>query len=320
MTTKTECGAEGSVYTTQRFPDLDPAFQPLEAHEERRGNGIGVAVSLSVHFLLLWLAWVKYTEPVVPPQPPLRFVQLMRPNREFVEAPGPRTETASQNALFSDANRRASTPNPTGQQPTQRPGQTDALYVPGGPGAPASQASPAPPPSAAGEAASASSGDSSFQYRVGEESELPPAAGSSVDWRNVIRDVGKVASLGGDFGIAGGEEGFAESGPVSFETQWYPWGEYAAGMVARIRRHWYDNMPPIVRMGLRGAVTIRFTIQRSGAITDVEMISSSEVPPYDFAARKAIELASPLSPLPADFPNASERVTCTFLYNQRAPR
>jgi TonB family protein len=67
-------------------------------------------------------------------------------------------------------------------------------------------------------------------------------------------------------------------------------------------------------------VTIRFTIQRSGAITDVEMISSSEVPPYDFAAGKAIELASPLSPLPADFPNASERVTCTFLYNQRAPR
>ena len=66
-------------------------------------------------------------------------------------------------------------------------------------------------------------------------------------------------------------------------------------------------------------VTIRFTIQRSGAITDITILNGSGVPPFDFAAKKAIELSSPLNPLPKDFPNNSERVTCMFYYNLEPP-
>jgi len=150
------------------------------------------------------------------------------------------------------------------------------------------------------------------------------AAKGQIDWHNAIREVGKIASIGTgqqslDLGNAGGEKGFAESGPLSFETQWYDWGEYAESMVSRIRVNWYNNMPQLLQTGLKGVVTIRFTIQRDGRLTDITTLSSSTVPPYDFAARKAIELSSPLNPLPKDFPNATERVTCMFFYNQEPP-
>jgi len=42
--------------------------------------------------------------------------------------------------------------------------------------------------------------------------------------------------------------------------------------------------------------------------------------PYDYAAKKAIELASPLKPLPPDFPKETEHVTAMFYYNSEPPR
>lgn len=289
---------------------MNQPFQPLEAYEPRRGNGIGVAVSIVLHFSALTLLWFKYAEPISVPEPPIRYIQLFQQPRSFVEAPGAKTDTAPADALLSDANRRARTPNPTGTTPTKRPGAEDSLYVPGMPAA-GQAAAPRTAPAAPSQS-------DSFQYRVGADSEPLTVAAASIDWRSAIKEVGKVASLGGDLGVAGGEQGFAESGPISFETQWYDWGEYAQGMVARIRRHWYDNMPQIVRLGLKGVVTIRFTIERSGAISEIVLVSSSAIPPYDFAAKKALELASPLAPLPADFPNPREHVTAQFFYNQRA--
>ena len=145
-----------------------------------------------------------------------------------------------------------------------------------------------------------------------------------MDWRNAIREVGKVASLGGDgidlSQITGGDKGYAEQGPLSFETQWYDWGDYAQSMVSRIRVNWYANMPQIIRTGMKGVVTIRFTIHRDGRISDVTILQTSGVPPYDQAAKKAIELSSPLKPLPRDFPKPYERVTAMFYYNMEIPR
>ena len=56
------------------------------------------------------------------------------------------------------------------------------------------------------------------------------------------------------------------------------------------------------------------------ASSDITILNSSGVPPYDAAARRAIELSSPLKALPADFPNPTERVTCMFYYNMEIPR
>ena len=212
--------------------------------------------------------------------------------------------------------------------PTKRPGQGGFYTPPAGRPAVApqqqAQQSPTnavrdPQQTAAAQAAPQTAPTPTFSYRPQQASAV-----TGVNWNAAIREVGKIASLGTgqqglDLGNSGGEKGFAESGPLSFETQWYDWGEYAQSMVSKIRVNWYNNMPRLIQTGMKGVVTIRFTIHRDGRISDIETLDTSTVPPYDFAAKKAIELSSSLPPLPKDFPNATERVTCMFFYNQEPP-
>ena len=298
--------------------------------EPPKARGIGPAVTVSVLLHAALLVFASINRPAEKPEnhaEAARFVQILRQlpeqSRQFEQAPGPAVDrTAPLTAPFSNANRRASTPNPTGDIPTTRPGYGGTIVPGGAPSAPqgrpdgemaASQT--ADPAGRGNEPASQSTPSSSFRTPVQASAAGMPAP-RGIDWNSAIREVGKIASLGGEgVGSPGGEPGFAESGPISFETQWFEWGDYADHMVTKIRRHWYDNMPALIRSGMKGVVTIQFTIQRSGAITDIRVISTSEVPPFDFAAKKAIELASPLRPLPADFPNRSERVTAQFYYN-----
>jgi len=261
-----------------------------------------------------------------------RYVELIKQNRpEHVEAPGKPVDKAPLSAPFSDANRRAATPEPNGPEPTASPGDGVGRYQrlpkPGMRGPEVAnlpqteeQQQPTPDQIAMPQAAAPPPVDSDrFAYRE----PVVNRAAASVNWNTAIKEVGKIASLGGGDGIdldqmqQGGEKGYAEAGPLSFETRWYDWGEYAQSMVSRIRVNWYANMPQIIRTGMQGVATIRFTINRDGRISDITILNSSGVPPYDFAARKAIELSSPLNPLPKDFPNPSERVTAMFYYNKK---
>jgi TonB family protein len=288
---------------------------------------LAVGASLVLHALFVFWMVTRYKPVTAVPEnvPIARYVQLITQNpREFTEAPGPRVESAPITAPYSDANRRASMPEPTGDQPTKRPGAGDTTYSP-----PMQSGSnvPAAPQQAAGQPSQPQTDAAAAQQVL--ESRITPyiesAASANVDWRSAIKEVGRVASLGGSQSLnldalgGGGEKGFAEAGPLSFETQWYDWGEYAQSMVSRIRVNWYAQMPPLIRTGMKGQVTIRFTILRDGRITNVQLVKSSDIPPYDFAAKKAIELSSPLNPLPKDFPNESERVTAMFYYNMAVP-
>jgi TonB family protein len=295
-------------------------------------------VSIVVHALLI-LFLIHAYHPVRSDDkaaPIAHYIELIKQNpRNFTEAPGPKIAKAPLNAPYSDANRKASGPKPNGNQPTIRPGDGRvASYTP--PSAP--QPVPQQQQQQQAQQATQPSADPQRQAQpqlppdIANNSRMPAlrttqaaATGGQVNWHSVIKEV-KVASLGGNesldvgkLGGGGGEKGFFEQGPVSFETQWYDWGEYAQSMVSKIRVNWYEVMPPLIRTGMKGVVTIRFTIQHDGSITDVEMLNSSAVPPYDFAAKKAIELSSKLNPLPKDFPEASERVTCMFFYNSEPP-
>lgn len=303
--------------------------------EKPRFGGVGAAtaVSLLIHSLLV-IYFIKTYRPIAKPQastPMVRYVELMRQNsKPFTEAPGQAVKQAPIDAPFSDANRRASMPEATGTTRTTMPGEGGSVWSPparpradgrpeASPAAQAPQAPSAPQTAPAPEPASPQSTGGTLTYR-------PPAPnGGAVDWRQAIRDVGTSRAHPGGQGMegagaGGGEKGFAESGPLSFETQWYDWGEYAQSMVSRIRVNWYAIMPDLVRTGMKGVVTIRFTIHRDGHITDVTILNSSGVPPYDNAAAQAIRAASPLRPLPKDFPNETERVTCLFYYNMEIPR
>jgi TonB family protein len=307
---------------------IDLVFEPKE-----RAGGVTLAIvgSFILHaFLITWA--IRNYHPVTASderKPIVHYVELLRNNpqqRQFTEAPGAKQKAAPRGGLFSDANRKASTPDPQGDRPTQRPGDGSRIYTPPTPAgsrprdaATQQQVSPSSPSEDQASATERQQSASGLVYH-------PPvqANAGKVDWRSAIREVGKVASLGGgqqamDLGNAGGDRGFAESGPLSFETQWFDWGDYAQSMVSRIRVNWYGNMPDLIRTGMKGVVTIRFTIQRSGRITDITILNGSGIPPYDFAAKKALELSSPLNPLPKDFPNDSERVTAMFYYNLEPP-
>jgi TonB family protein len=306
---------------------LEDQLEFVVQDKPRRGGvSIAVLVSVILHALIATYVILNYhaISQTDRPTPMTHYIELIRNNpKEFTEAPGPKANSAPLNALYSDANRHASTPKPTGEKPTSRPGD-GGFYAPSTPSGGNRGEKATEQAAAAQSELSAKSGGNSgggtFAYRP------PSQAGAArgVDWRSAIREVGKIASLGTgqqaiDLGNAGGEKGFAESGPVSFETQWYDWGEYAQSMVSKIRVNWYNNMPHLIQTGLKGVVTIRFTIQRDGRLTEVTILSSSGAPPYDFAAKKAIELSSPLNPLPQDFPNATEHVTAMFFYNEEPP-
>jgi len=311
-----------------------------EEKPQSRGISIAIGASLVLHVLLLILFVRAYRPrpPVASEIPMARYVELISQNpqeKKFTEAPGPKLEQAPLSAApLSDANRKASMPDPTGMQPTKRPGEGGGIYNPPSNPAPRGPQQPQVAPQQQQIPGAPSQAQPSQQpqqqpvdtdhliYR--EQTSKSAASGNNVNWNSALREV-KVASLGGgdslDLGqLQGGEKGFAEQGPISFETSWYDWGPYAQSMVSRIRVNWYANMPEILRTGLKGQVTIRFTIQRDGSITDVEILKRSGVDPYDYAAKKAIELSSPLKPLPKDFPYPSERVTCMFYYNMEIPQ
>lgn len=310
-----------------------------EARDETPGFRVSgpTLVSIVIHTLLIVFLIHAY-HPVRSDDkaaPIAHYIELIKQNpRNFTEAPGPKIARAPLNAPYSDANRKASGPKPNGDRPTIRPGDgRTATYTP-----PTQQSSvPAAQAQAQSQPQTEDRGPKTEDPSrlpadiTNNSSRIPAlrttqasATGGQVNWHSVIKEV-KVASLGGDQSLdvgklgGGGEKGFFEQGPVSFETQWYDWGEYAQSMVSKIRINWYEQMPPLIRTGMKGVVTIRFTIQRDGSITNVEMLNSSTVPPYDFAAKKAIELSSKLNPLPKDFPESSERVTCMFFYNSEPP-
>jgi TonB family protein len=304
--------------------------------ERQRAGGISLAVAVSFVLHASLIAWfIASYEPAPsarPSGPMVRYVELMKQQpSQFTEAPGKKVDAAPLNAPLSDANRKAATPNPTGESPTLRPSDREGMYqatpnpAPRGPKPSQSAAQIAAMPQPQSQNASPSGQAVSDRLVYREPAQASAMAAATIDWNSAIREVGKIASLGGGDGIdlgnlGAGEKGTAEQGPLSFETQWYDWGDYAQSMVSRIRVNWYANMPQIIRTGMKGVVTIRFTIQRDGRITDITILNSSTVPPYDFAARKAIELSSPLNPLPKDFPNPNERVTAMFYYNRDIPR
>ncbi|HEY4642286.1 MAG TPA: energy transducer TonB [Thermoanaerobaculia bacterium] len=310
-----------------------------EGAEPRRGASIAVIVSFIVHILLITWMVINY-HPVTAGDsaPPIaRYVELIRQNpqddRQFTEAPGKKLEHPVQSPQLSDGNRQASMPKPTGDRPALNPGD-GRMYTPqsqsgnGRRPSPAQQQimqqaqSPSTDPSQQAQQQQQISSSSSMSQLL----QPPPQQhGGAIDWKSAIKEVGKVASLGtGQEGPSlgnggGGDKGFANAGPISFETTWYDWGDYAQSMVGRIRVNWYNVMPDLLRTGMQGVVTIRFTIHRDGQITDVTIINTSGIPPYDFAAKKAIENSSPLNPLPKDFPMPTERVTAMFYYNLEPP-
>ena len=104
-------------------------------------------------------------------------------------------------------------------------------------------------------------------------------------------------------------------GTMSFDTQDFPWGDYARILHAKVLSNWLDRIPLAARNGVRGYACLRFVIERDGSISEIEEIRPSQIPPFTRAASGAIRATDDLPPLPEHFPRDSEGVTYCFFYN-----
>lgn len=302
-----------------------------------RPYAVTMGLSLVAHLLFLaLLPQIRSTLAEILPEPrpltpeppksePIRF--------EFVEMPFQRQETPSRrDAPASDLSRRA---HGGSGAPSDRPGvrgtTPEARLSPGGtpqevlpplesepverPEAPQRPADTAPP---------TVEGTEGIRPEVldrGADAVLTTPQQPQPETPQFLRPVPPLSQPGimGLPAIPDRSGGEVDLGPLSFDTQWYDWGPYAAEMIRRIRFHW--RIPEIARFGVPGVVRIRFLIERSGRVTGLQILRESGHPSMDFAARDAIRNASPLPPLPADLPGLDqEGVVITFYYNTHPPQ
>ncbi len=134
-----------------------------------------------------------------------------------------------------------------------------------------------------------------------------------VDWR-------KYLSVG-----AGGSPGYL-SGPssrrsrvrsslrsgstVSADIRKYNLSPWASKVVTLIQKNW--ELPPTRPANPDSAVEIVVVLQKSGQISGLEVVVSSDDQSFNQAARFAVELSSPFPPLPEDFPAASLEISFVF--------
>lgn len=118
----------------------------------------------------------------------------------------------------------------------------------------------------------------------------------------------------------GGVDG--SQGLVSFDTKGYDLGAYIAQVLRIIERNWKTNIPPAARWrGQEGAIFVNMSIIRDlqggddKAIITVTRSWSSGKPAFDQAALLALEISSPLPPLPSFFPYDQLDGRLGFLYN-----
>ena len=104
-----------------------------------------------------------------------------------------------------------------------------------------------------------------------------------------------------DDSLAGSDD--AETPVVGYDSEDFTYAYYTTRLKAAIVARW--TRPPIEGV----EALVRFRIASDGTVTELELIESSGVARFDNAGLRAIELASPVPPLPRSFRKPSLGVT-----------
>ena len=124
-----------------------------------------------------------------------------------------------------------------------------------------------------------------------------------------LREGGALADTGADGGGVGlSAGGLGDGGELELLGFCCP--EYAGIMIERIRNNWNR------RQAATGVVTIRFTVQRDGRITDVARETTSGHFALDTSAERAVLLTRQLPYLPPAFAADSLTVYLDFEYRR----
>ncbi len=107
-----------------------------------------------------------------------------------------------------------------------------------------------------------------------------------------------------DDSLAGSDD--AEAPLIGYDSEDFTYAYYTSRLMAAIKARW--TRPPIE--GVEAVVFFR--IATDGTVSDLELLLSSGVTRFDNAGLRAIELASPVPPLPVSFRKPSLGVTMTI--------
>lgn len=108
-------------------------------------------------------------------------------------------------------------------------------------------------------------------------------------------------------------DGDAEEIVVDINTREFEFSSYLLGLKRKIEGVWV--YPPVAaKNGIGGALTLEFSIARSGQLVDVNLLDSSGNPLLDGAALNAIKNAAPYIPFPERMRAKRLRIRANFIY------
>lgn len=115
------------------------------------------------------------------------------------------------------------------------------------------------------------------------------------------------------------QEGSQWPSPLRFDTKGVEFGPWARRFLAQVKRNWKPNIPLFQAMLLRGPTVMTFNVHKDGSLTDVAVAVPSGIGGFDTAARQALLMSNPTSPLPFEYPDEKACMTLTFRYDESPP-
>jgi TonB family protein len=110
------------------------------------------------------------------------------------------------------------------------------------------------------------------------------------------------------FGLSSGGGG---GDGIKLDVQNFCCPEYLQDMIGRLYRNWTPNQ------GSTGVVVMKYTIQRDGTITDIQVEESANNPLLDRASQLALTSTRRLGALPSAFPDDHLTIHLWFKYERR---
>ncbi|MGH9352926.1 MAG: energy transducer TonB, partial [Terriglobia bacterium] len=90
---------------------------------------------------------------------------------------------------------------------------------------------------------------------------------------------------------------------------------YLIKVISIVKRNWLAVVPESARLGRRDSVVVEFSIDRSGSIPKLVIVSGAGVEAFNRAAVAGLSASVPLPPLPAEYKGDQIVLDMTFLYN-----
>lgn len=140
----------------------------------------------------------------------------------------------------------------------------------------------------------------------------PKPAGGSLG--QSLRNLQQYMSKDQNFDNQKGGQNTDTDAAIQFDSKGVDFSSWLRRFEQQVRRNWFI---PQSAMMLSGHVVLTFYVHKNGAISDLQVITPSNVTSFNSSSFNALKLSNPTTPLPAEYPDEKAFFTVTFLYNER---